>query len=223
MKEESQKNLKSISKCIYIITKILKIVMIIATIFIMLGCVFLLSTVKNLEYSNGVLKYNGSEESIKFVQEEKNGDKVWLVKVKDSDVITIDDKDSVVNIEEFLNNNPLETLSKVIIIGMVYFIIIAITYVYIMSAIEKVFRNIHDEDTPFINENVKQIKSIACGLILLVVISTISGCLFNAILHVNINVKIDVAQLIEALAIFAIAFVFEYGCALQEGSDKKIY
>jgi len=94
---------------------------------------------------------------------------------------------------------------------------------FIFKYIEKLFVNIHNDDTPFTLENVGYIRKIALFLIIAILASTVLGVLFQAILKVDMNVGIELMDLVLVLIIFSLAYIFEYGYEIQLDSNGAMY
>ena len=92
-----------------------------------------------------------------------------------------------------------------------------------LKNIEKLFINIHNEDTPFTLENINYIRKIAMFLIIAIIAPTIFGIIFQAIIKMDMNIGIELMDLILVLIIFSMAYIFEYGYELQLDSRGKMY
>ena len=83
---------------------------------------------------------------------------------------------------------------------------------------------IKNNNTPFILDNVNYIKRISYLMIALIMITPISGMLFNSILNLsNEDSVFDLISILEILIIFSMSYIFEYGYEIQKDSKGKMY
>ena len=96
--------------------------------------------------------------------------------------------------------------------------------ILVFRYVEKLFNNIKNNKTPFILDNVVYIKKISYIMIALIMITPISGMLFNSILGLSSNSsEIELVGILEILIIFSMSYIFEYGYELQKDSNCKMY
>lgn len=216
-KAEKQKKMKGISKAIYVTARIGKIVVVMSAIIL---AVLLIAfpiiangikiTENNISFYGENYKYEIDEKNI-IVTEEKTGKSTSIYVDTDSDL------------QEYYNSRSKTFLivsTEVVGISLIAFL--GITFI-ILRNIEKLFINIHNDDTPFTLENVKYIRKIAMFLIIAIIAPTVCGVLFQAFAEVDMNVGIELMDLILVLIIFSMAYIFEYGYELQLDSRGKMY
>ncbi len=216
-KVEKQKKMKGISKTIYVIARIGEIVLIVSSVILaVLMFAFLI-------FANGV---KIEDNSIIFFEETYNyetNDRIITVTEESTGKSTELYVDTDSDLQEFFNNH-----SKTFFVINTEFIGICIiafsTLIFFMlKNIEKLFINIHNEDTPFTLENINYIRKIAMFLIIAIIAPTIFGIIFQAIIKMDMNIGIELMDLILVLIIFSMAYIFEYGYELQLDSRGKMY
>lgn len=216
-KVEKQKKMKGISKTIYVIARIGEIVLIVSSVILaVLMFAFLI-------FANGV---KIEDNSIIFFEETYNyetNDRIITVTEESTGKSTQLYVDTDSDLQEFFNNH-----SKTFFVINTEFIGICIiafsTLIFFMlKNIEKLFINIHNEDTPFTLENINYIRKIAMFLIIAIIAPTIFGIIFQAIIKMDMNIGIEFMDLILVLIIFSMAYIFEYGYELQLDSRGKMY
>ncbi len=197
-KKEKQKNMKIISKVIYILSKIAQRA---AEIGIAVLVVFAFVTPfisKDVTIDGYELKVNN----------------VIIGDITNSDVSVITD---------YLNshtNSEIIIHVEIILIGLIIslFLLRMITnYLY------KLFKNINECDTPFTVDNVTYIRKISLYVLLYITIPYILGIIAQLIIGVNLNVELELISIILGLIIFSISYIFEYGYQIQLDSKGKIY
>lgn len=216
-KAEKQKKMKGISKAIYVTARIGKIAVVMSAIILAVLLIALPIIANGIEITENNISFYGEnynyeiDEKNIIVTEEKTGKSTSIYVDTDSDL------------QEYYNSRSKTFLivsTEVIGISLIAFL--GITFI-ILRNIEKLFINIHNDDTPFTLENVKYIRKIAMFLIIAIIAPTVCGVLFQAFAEVDMNVGIELMDLILVLIIFSMAYIFEYGYELQLDSRGKMY
>lgn len=218
-KKEKQNKVKGLSKAIYVIARIgriLSIVGIICTIATMIAIPFISSNVKvkdneielygekvRYEYQDDdlIFKYNNQEKILER-EEEKLAIKETLNKIENGNMLLL--------------VGFIETAFTFLIVTLVLFIII-------LKHLEKLFINIHNGETPFTIENVKHIKKMAMFMILVIIIPNIAGVIAEKITGENLGIGFELFDLIYILLLFSMSYIFEYGYEIQLDSKGKMY
>ena len=212
LKKEKQEKVKGLSKAIYIIAEIGKVIASIALVVVLIGIIaapILTSNVeikednkivafgREFEYQTQgkemTLKYDGGELVLGLVDEDIDMDDV-LEKVRNS------------------SKTSITVLLEVLLICSLA--VVASTY-NIMKHLKKLFVNIHNGDTPFTRENVKSIKNIAIYMIVIILLPSITGD--------NITIELDLFEVLCILLLFCLSYIFEYGYEIQLDSKGKMY
>lgn len=216
-KAEKQKKMKGISKAIYVTARIGKIAVVMSAIILAVLLIALPIIANGIEITENNISFYGEnynyeiDEKNIIVTEGKTGKSTSIYVDTDSDL------------QEYYNSRSKTFLivsTEVIGISLIAFL--GITFI-ILRNIEKLFINIHNEDTPFTLENVKYIRKIAMFLIIAIIAPTVCGVLFQAFAEIDMNVGIELMDLILVLIIFSMAYIFEYGYELQLDSRGKMY
>lgn len=216
-KAEKQKKMKGISKAIYVTARIGKIAVVMSAIILAVLLIALPIIANGIEITENNISFYGEnynyeiDEKNIIVTEEKTGKSTSIYVDTDSDL------------QEYYNSRSKTFLivsTEVVGISLIAFL--GITFI-ILRNIEKLFINIHNDDTPFTLENVKYIRKIAMFLIIAIIAPTVCGVLFQAFAEVDMNVGIELMDLILVLIIFSMAYIFEYGYELQLDSRGKMY
>lgn len=216
-KDEKQKKMKGISKAIYVTARIGKIAVVMSAIILAVLLIALPIIANGIEITENNISFYGENYNYEIdgkniiVTEEKTGKSTSIYVDTDSDL------------QEYYNSRSKTFLivsTEVIGISLIAFL--GITFI-ILRNIEKLFINIHNDDTPFTLENVKYIRKIAMFLIIAIIAPTVCGVLFQAFAEVDMNVGIELMDLILVLIIFSMAYIFEYGYELQLDSRGKMY
>ena len=215
MEREKQKNLKVLSKIIYILAKITKIFMLIGIVsvaFIM----FIVPT---------IFKYLKITENTITVDKE-----VYNYKIENNQFIVTDEKgkkskydiNTNFDVKEYLKNyNTNDYILHIELLLVSSIIMIVISYL-IVNLLEKLFRNIYN-DNPFTEENTGYLRNIAKYSLYSFIISMILQIIFSLISNIEIDINFGGTSIMTILILYATTYIFEYGTKLQEKSTEKIY
>ena len=219
IEKDKQRKLKVLSKIIYILAKIGKILTYIAIPFIVLGMVVIPMLMNKIDIKNDriILKDKGNVISIV----EKN-DKL-TINIKDAKVAEVTSAKDISKIKDFFNNNSKGTIIAAGETALAFALISIVLAILLLRRVEKLFKNINKNDTPFTYDNVEHIRRIAFLMIISIILPAVATAVIELILKVDLNIHFGTYNLIEILSIYVLVYVFEYGCKLQKDSKCKIY
>ena len=219
LKEEKQKKVKVLSKIIYIVSKIGKIFCTIG--LVMMTALFLIAPffIKDVKVVNDRIVINDNNNTIEIVEKGNNLSLRYNKKIVIAD---IDSKTEIKKITNIVKNNSTWKLVIGVELALISVILVLGFVSYMLSHLEKFFKNIHDGDTPFTLDNVKHIKKIAYAMILSILIPPVFG-LVSSLLIEEISFDLPAFSIIEILVIFTMAYIFEYGYEVQLYSIGKMY
>jgi len=123
-----------------------------------------------------------------------------------------------------LNNIPeLNTVGEVMVFGAMLIMMIILALV-ILYYIHHLFMSIRRNNTPFTDESVKDLKTIAILMLVCAIVTPIvSGAVVYA-LDIGTAARIDFNPftLFVAFMVYVLSLVFSYGTALQKESDELL-
>ena len=213
--EEKQKQVKALSNVIGLIGKIGAIVLKVAIPFIILSMILVPYVVNNIEIVNSEIGFK--TDNIKII--DANKIEIHNIIVGEFDIKT-DNYDAV----EIIKNNSNAKIIGYIEAGLVFLLIDVIIMIIILSYVEKLFNNIKNNNTPFTLDNVNFIKKISYLMIALIIITPLSGTLFNTLLGFSgEDNPFELMSILEILIIFSMSYIFEYGYEIQKDSKGKMY
>lgn len=124
---------------------------------------------------------------------------------------------------EYLNNHTTTEIIFHVEITLIGVLISIICIAKVFDCLYKLFFNIHNGDTPFTLENINCIKKISYFIIFYVVFSFIYGLMCGIIMKIDFKAELELSDIVYALIIYSISFIFEYGYELQLDSKSKMY
>ena len=134
------------------------------------------------------------------------------------------DEDEDYDVIEMFNNNSNVKIIGYIETGLVFLFVDIFIMIVILSYVEKLFNNIKNNNTPFTLDNVTFIKKISYLMIALIIITPISGVIFNSLLGLSDgNSPFELMSILEILIIFSMSYIFEYGYEMQKDSKARMY
>jgi len=213
--EKKQKEVKTLSNVISLIGKIGAIVLKVAIPFIILAMILVPYVINNVEIKNNEIGFK--TENIKIIDENK-------IEIHDIIVGEFDIDDEDYDVIEMFNNNSNTKIIVYIEAGLVFLLVDIIIMIFILNYVEKLFNNIKNNNTPFTMDNVHFIKSISYLMIALIILTPISGVIFNSLLGLSDgNSPFELMSILEILIIFSMAYIFEYGYEMQKESKARMY
>ena len=224
-KEEKQKKIKGISKAIYVLSRIGKIITTIAIPIIAFLLIVTPIFISNIELKDNTIVFKGARIEDKItITEEKSNDGITL-QLKANGILIADEKnqDTILQMKNVLENNSRAQIIAFLELGFVCLIICLVLYRMTLSRLEKLFININQGDTPFTLENVRYIKQMAKLMIVALVLPTCGGIIFEKILRTDLDVGFELFDIIQILFLFGISYIFEYGYELQQDTKAKMY
>ncbi|MGM9878201.1 MAG: helix-turn-helix transcriptional regulator [Bacilli bacterium] len=222
LKKEEQKKMKGLSKSIYIIARIAKIIVTIAIPILILCMIFLPYFISKTEVKDNELIFNGSNDKIKVV--EKNISNDVSLELKYNDVLVADATDeNVTIIKNMFENNSKAMIITCVEISFLILIICVILMHLMLKHLEDLFININHGGTPFTLENVNHLKQIAYLMIGTIILPNIFGVLFEFLIKTDLGVGFELFDVIEILFLFSLSYIFEYGRLLEIETKGQIY
>lgn len=221
-KKEKQSKMKGLSKAIYIIARIGKIIVTIAIPIVLICMIFMPYLISNIDVVDNEIIFNGSNDKITIV--EKSNDNNISLELKYNDMLLADatDENTVIIQNMFANNSKV----KIIICIEMGFLVLTISVILmriILKHLEELFININNGDTPFTLENVSYIKKIAYLMIAVIILPNIFGIFFELIMNFDFNIGFELFDVVQILFLFSMAYIFEYGYELQQDTKAKMY
>ena len=217
--KDKQKKMKFLSKFIYILAKIGRIITIIGGVCLLLAMAITPVLVGNISIKDNSITIFGEK-----VEYENHEDEI-VISVKGVKVgsITGDDMTKFNLATGELEKVNIPKLFSYVEFALVTAVAIMVLTYFILLYLEKLFVNIYNNETPFTLDNINYIKKIAYLLIAIVATSFVCDLISTAIFDYAISAKIDLTSLIYVLIIFSIAYIFEYGYELQKNSKATMY
>lgn len=219
LEKEQQKKVKGLSKAIYIISRIGRIITTISFPIIIILMITLGVLISKVTITNNEIKFNGlnGTQNKITITDDNN------INFNDKMITNIDNKGAVLKIKEIFNNNSKWTIFISLETGLSFLVIYLILIRMVLKHLEDLFMNIHHGDTPFTIINVDHIKKMAYLLILAIVLPNVAGTIFEMIFKIDLNVGFENINVIEILFLFSMAYIFQYGYEIQLDSKGKMY
>ena len=202
-KKEQQKKMKGISKSIYIITNIVKYILISTLIFPFISKTFTIDdnkiTLLNKEY-----EYTINSDSISV------NNKKYYVETK-------------TDLKEFINshNNTFFRISIEYI--LICLLITTIFTILSLHYITKLYKNIYTGSTPFTIENEKYVIKAIVFMFAEGLLNKITALIYSFISKLDLAIEFNIKDLIFLLIGISTIYIFKYGRMIQADTEAKMY
>lgn len=210
-KENQQKNMKLISKTIYIIAKICRIVVGIPTVCLILACIV---------FPIIAHTFSVEDNKIKILNQE-------ILYSIENNVLTVDGSTHYINtstnIKEFVENHD-----NIFFIISIEYVLLCVTLLSAISVqtlhyLYKLYKNVYERDTPFTIDNERIIKKIGILLLIQLAMTKITALIYSIIAKVDLVIEFNIRDIILLLVAISIVYMFKYGRMIQADSKAKIY
>lgn len=225
IEEKDQKRLKGISKAIYIIAKICQVFAIIGIVGLLIAMIAVPIVTANVK----ITKID-DEKVIKIFDHDiyyrRTDDKFELYEIGDPsyDKIEVTNKRDVEKINkvfDYLEKNDLVLPTIIVEVEFALFVVILFLQVKVFKKLHKLFKNVYEKDTPFLEDNIELLKQtgklLIISFIVSLVVSLISSIVFDA------SLSISTIGIMGILILYCGLYIFKYGYNLQKDTKGKIY
>ena len=210
-KKEQQKRMKVISKIIYIITNIIRFIVLIPTVCLIFLCLIFPFISKTFDITDNKIKILNQEFNYSI----------------DENIITLDGDSHYIetktNIEKFIKNHD-----RTFFILSIEYILICITVLSILTALAlhylyKLYKNIYNNNTPFTIENEQLVHKTCLFILIEMVLQKLTALIYSLVAHVDLAIDINIKDIIVILIGISIIYIFKYGRLIQADTKAKIY
>ena len=219
LNEKEQKNIKVISKILYMIGRIGAILSKVAIGFVAVAMVVIPILFNSIEIKDNQIIADGK---IFTVTEISDGIRVSSSQNEHIIISDINQRD-VELIKKAMNEQGRIKLIIFFELGLVFMIAFLVFISMALSRMDKLFVNIHDGETPFTLDNVSYLKKMAYYMITAIILSAIGSTILNIGIGAEDVVEFNLFNITEIIFLFAMSLIFEYGYRIQQDSKGKMY
>lgn len=215
MKNESK--IKGLSKAISIIACIIKICIRVALVCLVLAMLVIPYALSNVKVSE-----NSIEIYEKRINYEVNTEEINITIDNNQEKIT--GPQEVAALKIFLNyfkENKSQLLTIYIEVTFVFIAAIIVCIDFALQHLQKLFKNIHDNDNPFLIENATHLRKMGYFLIATLVISIVSSIWSDVVFQGRFTLNFSMVNILEILFVLCLSYIFEYGASLTEKKTRK--
>ena len=224
LNDSDYKVYRTVSKIMYILTKICRIALYICIPFIILGMIFIPSIISRISIDENVISYKnfkGDVYSISLDDVRLNGE--YTVKNGDDVVRNTINFDILKKISNAINKTSNSNIIAKIEIAFVLIFISLVISIIIFYNLEAFFKNLYEKETPFTKENISFLGTCASLMIASLVCNYIISLFIEGLTTYNIGNDLSLVNVIEVLFIFVLIYIFKYGYNLQKITNGTIY
>ncbi len=209
LNKSDQEKYHIISKIVRILAKVGRVCLMIFVPFIVLSMFLIPLIFKNFDVSANIIKFGNASIIIR--------DDGLTFKIGNNIRILDCDSSVVDRITDFLSNNDKGYIVASVELSLLFFSVLLILDIYLLTYIEKLFYNFETGKSPFNEDNSKYILLIAK---LFIAIKVCGICMSLIGLFRNTLISIS---LIEILAAFVSYYIFKYAAGVQDKVETSIY
>lgn len=224
IEKQDQKRMKGISKFLYVVAKIVKIFAIIGIVGLAIAMIAVpivtsnIKTTKNgdqniLKIFDNDLYYKRTENSFEIYEKDNENEKTKITNIREVDAIN--------KVFDYLEENDLTKVTLFIEVELALVVVALVLEVFVFSKVYKLFKNIYDESTPFIEENIDLLKNIGKLLIIELIVGIVISMISSIVLNSSFSIRLT--NVVEILVVFIFIYIFKYGYNLQKDTKGKIY
>lgn len=211
--EKANKNMHILSKIVYIITKIITIFCYIGLAGIILGLIAIPAFLGHIDTKNSKIKAGGKEYTYEL------NENAFIIYDNDKEVLN--EKINLnIDLQEIISNHPSSYYIGVGEAALGIATIIIVLVILLLRHLSAFFKNISNEETPFVKENIFHLKKMALYFIIIACFSLISYSILNVVADLNTHVSINFSDILYAIILICMAYVFSYGYDLE--NKKKL-
>ena len=219
LKKEKQKRMKVLSKIIYIVARIGKILTIASSIIILITMIGLPIIASNIKVDgNKITVFN------EVIEYQRKDTEIILKQGNREEIITNSNELKAGN--EIINTIENNELTKMTIFTEAAFICLVATLILLyltFKHLEELFVNIHNGDTPFTIDNIKHIKMMSYLLIGVTLLPDICGVIAEILMKMDLDIGFGLMDLLYIIILYSLSYIFEYGYEIQLDSKGKMY
>lgn len=212
--DKKQKAIKVLSKILYLVGKISKILVRVAA-----GCLIFCMLV--IPAAIDMIKVKDNKITIKdeYAKIANDSNQTNITFDGNDMVVKLKDQDEkiIVDLYNDYSKTTIIVLSEVIMLLLVGFLIILSL---VLDRLDKLFRNIYNGET-FTLDNVKHIRMMANFMVACLLINTFASFISTVFMPQS-NLSISFINIVSIIFIYALSYVFEYGYELQKSSKSSM-
>ena len=210
-KKDQQKKMKGVSKAIYIITDIVKYILIVPLISLILITITFPFLAKTFSIENNKIQFLNKEYTYKITDES--------IRVNGRDYYV----DTTTDLTKFIDKHS-DTFFRISIEYILICLLVTILLTVLsLHCLSKLYKNIYKGNTPFSLENEKLVNKTILFMIGGTIIEKITALIYMAIAKIDLSIELNLKDLIIILIGISVIYVFKYGRMLQADSKAKIY
>ena len=206
----SIRRLRGMSKALSIISKIVKVFLIIVGCFVILSMVIIPLLFKNIKITEHEISV-GENTLVEMNQE----DNKLTVKFGGNVVVLDEDIEDLKEIIKYFNTDSKGLLVTYIEASLFIAVASLLIMYFVLMYLDKLFTNIYNSETPFTLENADYIRKCAYYLIAFIAVPLILSGVFELITGTEITTNYSLFEVIIILVLFATSYVFEYGYSVE--------
>lgn len=207
--EDTKRNMHIVSKIVYIFGKIMTIFCYIGLAFIILGLIVIPVVLGHVDTKNSKFKVGGKE---------------YTYKIKDKKLTVYDGSKEIVSekfdvsfdLEEVISKHPSSYYVGVAETIFTFGAVSLIISILFLKRLTKLFKNICEDETPFTEENIINLRKMALYLGIGLCFSFVGNFIFAQVANLDARFNFNASDILIILIILCASYVFSYGLKLEK-------
>lgn len=220
MEEKNKKHYKIMTKVMHIITKLSRIFLIIGTVCLVIALFVVPIIGRSIKFDANTQTIEVLDQTI--VYEKEDGNYIFYVNDDDFKVTAKGEIEAIDAILERLEEDNLARAVTAVEVALMIGVATLIFNYLALRNIDQVFLGINKDDTPFAKEHPTSFRNAGQYFVVVFIIRIVGSIIASAIAGFSISINFGVAEILIILALFTLAYIFEYGYKLQSNSNIKM-
>jgi len=220
LNRESQKNYRTLTKAVAILSLLGKILTVIAIPLILIAAIFFIVIIGKINYNEDRLYFDNKEVAV--FEETDEGLVLRISAAIEGKNITIRDNIILKEVQSLLKSVSKNLIVTIIVFTMLFYEISLIIWVFIYRKLEYLFNSLHDGDTPFTEKNTTTIKNIANLMIISTIVMAVGSGIIELLASTNLSFNSGMISIIGILIVYTIYYIFKYGTKMQSKVNMVI-
>ena len=205
---QDSKNFKTLSRIIAIITKIIRVCLMIFVPIVFLAMILIPIACSNVEIEGNIVKFNDARFVLK--------DDYITMNIGNRTHLLCDGVKNLDHAVNFLNNNSITSIVIDLEIMLLFNLVVAVIDIYILIYIEKLFMSFVTSKSPFTEENGACINKIGKLMVYSFIVSIVLDLILVLVTKNSLLVNVKTFGIIEILCVFTLYYIFRYGINLEK-------
>lgn len=223
--EENKKKVKTLGKILYVLAIIARVCLGIAAVCLVLCMIVIPIIFSKLEFDKGSLSVNGIKNVDLKIYKDANNELLMMYNGKQENLSNSLDKTELLATQivfDKLSNTTKEAVVVYIEASIIFSIASLVLLSIAIKNFEEFCKSLGYKDEIFTDDKPEYLKKAGLFLIITYAVSLIAGGALSGALAEELDLNFNTIGIIEILAVYLIAYIFEYAKGLDAKKELVI-